>query len=140
MGELYAQHLTGSPLPLVCVIGSQAPSPQAQKALESSAASLGYGSGSCAFVCTEGADGSLDAASLFSLIEGLDPLCLVAADAGAARLLSEAYRCPVATGALSRLMGRSVVAFKSFEAQLESGRKKQVAWALLKKLSRTAAS
>ncbi|HIT45311.1 MAG TPA: hypothetical protein IAC28_04355 [Candidatus Aphodovivens excrementavium] len=136
IGELYAEHLSGAPLPLVCVVSGSPLSPPARNALESSAASLGFGDNSCAFVVVEGADASLDANSLLSIVEGLDPLRLVAADASAAHLLSEAYRSPVPLDKPSRLMGRDAVAFTSFEAQLETSQNKQVAWALLKKLSR----
>lgn len=76
----------------------------------------------------------LDAPSLFALVEGLDPLCVVATDSTAAATLAKAYRADVATNAASRLLGRTVVAFRSFSSMLNDGQDKQVAWALLKKL------
>lgn len=137
-GELFAAHLSGAALPLVCVL-SGAPLPdQARTALTSSARSLGYGD-ACAFAVLEGPDGRLDASSLLLLVEGLDPLCLIAADADAAQLLSEAYRCPVPAGKPSRIVGRPAVAFESFAAMLSDDRSKQAAWALLKKLPRRGA-
>ena len=137
-GELFAAHLSGSDLPLVCVISGDPLPEQARTALASSARSLGYGD-ACAFASLEGPDGALDASSLLLLVEGLDPLCVIAADSRAALLLSEAYRCPVPEGQPSRVMGRPVVAFTSFASMLESDSDKQIAWALLKKLPRRGA-
>lgn len=137
-GELFAAHLDGSPLPLVCVLSGKALPEQARAALASSARSLGYGD-ACAFAALEGPDGTLDVSSLLLLVEGLDPLCLIAADADAARLLSEAYRCPVPHGQPSRIMGRPVVTFSSFASMLANDDDKQAAWALLKKLPRRGA-
>lgn len=133
VGELFAAHLSGSSLPLICVLSEKALPDQARIALESSARSLGYGD-ACTFVALEGYDGKLDAGSLLLAVEGLDPLCLILADAEAARLLSEAYRCPVPTGQPSRIMGRSAVAFESFASMLSNDHDKQNAWSLLKKL------
>lgn len=134
-GELFAAHLSGSTLPLACVISEQPLSDQARGALASSMRRLGYGD-ACAFVTLEGTDARLDASSLFPLIEGLDPVCLVAADDAAAQLLSQAYRAPVPDNQASRLLGRTCIAFASFEGMLETPQKKQIAWALLKKLGR----
>lgn len=75
-------------------------------------------------------------ADVLAVIEGLDPVALIAADEFAAQLLGDAYRAKVALDAHSRLLGRSVVAFTSFEADLESARMKQRDWALLKLLKK----
>lgn len=133
--DLFAAHLDGAALPLVCVVSGSALGNEAQTALASSARSLGYGD-ACAFVTLDGPDGRLDASSLLLLMEGLDPLCVIAADGDAAHLLADAWRCPVPEGALSRPMGRPTVAFRSFEGMLGSSQDKQKAWALLKKLPR----
>lgn len=132
--DLFGAFLNGHDLPLVCVASGAALGGQARTALANSARQLGYGD-ACAFITLSCDDGQLDAGALFALIEGLDPLCLVAADSDAARLLSEAYRCPVPEGELSCPFGRPTVAFRSFEAMLGSQRDKQIAWALLKKLA-----
>jgi len=39
-------------------------------------------------------------------------------------------------GKPGRAFGRSVVAFRDFDAMLDDGQDKQIAWALLKKLPR----
>ena len=72
--------------------------------------------------------------ALFVLLEGLDPLCLVAADGKTAALLGQAYRCSVPTGDACRLFGRTAVSFIDFESLLQTPQDKQIAWALLKKL------
>ena len=74
--------------------------------------------------------------ALFLLVEGLDPLCLIATDSTAAAALGRAYRCEVPLGKPGRAFGRSVVAFRDFDAMLDDGQDKQIAWALLKKLPR----
>lgn len=133
--DLFAAHLDGAALPLVCVVSGSALGDQARSALASSARSLGYGD-ACAFVTLDGPDGRLDASSLFLLMEGLDPLCVIAADGNAAHLLADAWRSLVPEGGLSRPMGRPTVAFRSFEGMLDTPQDKQRAWALLKKLPR----
>lgn len=117
---------------LVCVASGSALSERSRAALNSAMASLGYGSGACTFAAVEG----LDDQALFLLVEGLDPLCLIATDSTAAAALGRAYRCEVPLGKPGRAFGRSVVAFRDFDAMLDDGQDKQIAWALLKKLPR----
>ena len=118
--ELFDEHLDGARLALVCVASGSALSERSRAALNSAMASLGYGSGACTFAA----------------VEGLDPLCLIATDSTAAAALGRAYRCEVPLGKPGRAFGRSVVAFRDFDAMLDDGQDKQIAWALLKKLPR----
>ncbi len=88
----------------------------------------------------ETADAGASAASLTELqlrtiVEGLDPVALVVADAAAAALLAEAYRQPVFCDHPNRLSARSVAAFSNFAALLETPEGKQRAWSLLKELA-----
>lgn len=131
--ELFGTHLDGAQTGLVCVVSSHPLDERSRVALESSAEALGYGRAACTYVTLEG---GLDAQALFLLLEGLDPLCLVATDEAAARTLGETYRCRVELMKPSRAFGRTVVAFRSFSTMLDDGQDKQVAWALLKKLPR----
>ncbi|WP_172623449.1 hypothetical protein [Arabiibacter massiliensis] len=128
--ELFGEQLSGARSALVCVLSESPLDERSREALNSSAEALGYGRAACTFAVVEG----LDEQALFLLMEGLDPLCLVAADQGAARMLGRAYRCDVPPGKPSRVFGRTCVAFKSFPKMLEDAQDKQVAWALLKKL------
>lgn len=79
---------------------------------------------------------ALDAKSLFRIVEGIDPLCVVATDAVATSALSSAYRQQVPPDAHCRLLGRDAVTFYLFEDMLKESGSKQKAWALLKKLPR----
>ena len=125
--ELFDEHLDGARSALVCVASGNGSSERSRAALNSAMASLGYGS-----AAVEG----LDDQALFLLVEGLDPLCLIATDSTAAAALGRAYRCEVPLGKPGRAFGRSVVAFRDFDAMLDDGQDKQIAWALLKKLPR----
>lgn len=138
---LFEAHLDGARSALVCVLSERPLDDESRKALNGSAAALGYGREACAFATLRerAADrAELDRQALFLLIEGIDPLCLVAADEQAARALEQAYRCEVPLGRLSRVFGRPCAAFRSFSAMLGDGQDKQIAWALLKKLPRFA--
>ena len=134
--ELFGSYLNGAKAGLVCIVSEKPLSAEAKSALENSAAALGYGRAGCTFATLADADNktALDAQALFLLIEGLDPLVVVATDAEAARSLGGAYRQDVPLDAPFRLFGRSAVAFAAFESLLENAQSKQVAWALLKKL------
>ena len=76
----------------------------------------------------------LDAHALFTLIEGLDPKCIIALDAAAARTLAEAFHVKHILNAHGRFSGRDVVAFPDFASLMNSPEEKQRAWHLLKKL------
>ncbi len=138
--ELFAPYLEGAPSGVVCVVAARALGDQALGALESSAAALGYGRSCCMYATLRPVhaedDAALDSQALFLLMEGLDPLVVVAADAEAARALGGAYRQDVPVDAPCRLFGRDAVAFTSFEGMLDDPQSKQAAWALLKKLPR----
>lgn len=89
-----------------------------------------------AFAVLSAEGNRLGAADAFAIVEGLDPLRLVIADAASAELLSLAYRCPIEVDSQLRLLGRPSVAFANFEDMLGESGEKQRAWAVLKRLSR----
>ena len=137
--DLFAAHLGGARASTVCVVSFHELSPSERNALESSAAMLGYGRNGCTYLTLspETADAQaapLDASALFLLIEGLDPLVLIATHQSAVEALGEAYRQRIAPNTVKRLFGREVVAFASFESMLETKEDKQTAWSLLKML------
>lgn len=111
-----------------CVVASLSLSEEAVTALR--AACAGIGAPDPVFLRAS----SLDRASVFSAVEGLDPLVLVVADEGAAALLTEAYREPFVPDSFGFAFGRLYAAFSSFESDLADARLKQRDWALLKKL------
>ena len=135
--DLFGDFLDGAHTAPVCALSRKALPERSRTALGSSMEALGYGQDACTFVTLspEGA-ADLDQQALFLLVEGLDPLCLVAADADATRALGEAYRCGLRADGAQQLFGRPCVAFESFDAMLDDAQDKQRAWALLKRLPR----
>lgn len=79
-------------------------------------------------------DVRLDAQALFMLVEGLDPLCVICADAAAAEALGGAYRTEFSLDAPARAFGRPAVAFREFATLIATDDGKQRAWKLLKSL------
>lgn len=135
--ESFRPYMQGSREAMVCAISTQTLEEPGRKALNSSAEAFGYGHAACLFVTVDAQNvEALNRQTLFCLIEGVDPICLIATDTAGARLLGETYGCDVAIGRQSRVFGRTCVAFASFSAMLESEKKKQAAWALLKQLPR----
>ncbi|EOS50404.1 hypothetical protein D5273_05370 [Enterorhabdus caecimuris] len=131
---LYGSHVTGTPASTLMVLSATTLSAAAQGALEKSATSLEFGNAPLVLVVAEADEGKLGAEDVRTIVEGLDPVALVAADALSAELLSAAYRMPVALDASNRLLGRTAVIFEDFEGMMDTPEGKQRAWALLKKL------
>lgn len=69
-------------------------------------------------------------------IEALDPAAIIVADEVAAEMLGDGYHAKLPLDAPVRLLGRPVVAFSSFQADLADEKLKQRDWALLKTLKR----
>ena len=128
---VYGSLVEGTGAQTVLALSSEPLPEAARRALAAAVAKLGYGDDALAFATSQGALGSRD---LLTIVEGLDPLCLVAADATAAALLGQAYGAPVPEDDATRLMGRTVVAFDDFASLLGDANDKQRAWALLKRL------
>ncbi|WP_294415963.1 hypothetical protein [uncultured Senegalimassilia sp.] len=128
--ELFGQYMSGAHAGLCCAISSEPLSEAAETALDSSLAALGYGREACTYIVSA----DLDPQALFVPIEGLDPICIVAADGKSAALLGQAYHLAVPPGKATRLLGRTAVSFLDFESLLKTPQDKQIAWALLKKL------
>ena len=131
---LYGSHLTGAPTSTLLVLSETPLGDAALEALEKSAVSLEFGTAPLAQVVVETAEGKLGAEDVRTIVEGLDPVALVACDAFAAEALSAAYSTPVTLDADNRLMGRTAAIFQDFEGMMNTPADKQRAWALLKKL------
>ncbi len=137
--ELYGDFVEGDGREMVAVFHSEAKGvgSQARRALVSSMEKLGYGAKPCAFIATELVEGGrLGPNDAFALVEGLDPLLIVALDSAAAQLLAQAYRTSVDLDDVTRLLGRPCLAFALFERLLESEDSRQRAWALMKTVAR----
>ncbi len=140
----YAPLLQGTGNETLLAISTHPLDDTCRGALVKSAVALGYGEGSVAFAITHGQLDTMavDAGfrDVYSIVEGLDPLAIVAADRAVSALLGEAYRCEVPLDNHCRVMGRTVVAFASLPelmAQPATDTQpagKQVVWNLLKAL------
>lgn len=131
--ELYSDYVSGSESCLACAVSAHALSDAARVAVENSLAALGYG-GDAIFAVLSVDDVTLSEQDLFSLMEGIDPLAVVATDAPSAAALSRTYRTDVTPDGACRLFGRDAVAFRDLEGMLGTPEDKQRAWALFKQL------
>ena len=131
--DLYSDYVSEGGSTLACVVSAHPLSDAARDAAESSMAALGYGR-EATFVVLTVDDITLSDQDLFSLLEGMDPLVVVATDAPTAAALSHAYRTDMKPGEACRLFGRDAVAFRDLESLLSTPEDKQRAWALFKKI------
>lgn len=134
--EAFDGYVEGAPEDALLAVAAEAQPNEVRAAVASSAERLGFGG--IAWVNLNGGDMPLGAKELMSVVEGLDPLALVALDAPSVALLAEAYRCDVPADACTRVFGRPAAAFADFAKMLGSDDRKQRAWALLKKLGNLA--
>ncbi|MCD8316282.1 MAG: hypothetical protein LUB61_02610 [Eggerthellaceae bacterium] len=133
--DAYGSYLDADPNLTMLIVCSNSLAPVAKDALASSAERLGYGRNAIGIcMLTDGSGHDLNPDELMTIVEGLDPIAVVATDREAAELLGKAYRLKLATDDINRAMGRSVVAFYDFEKMMNSSPSKQKAWALLKRI------
>ncbi len=138
---LFADYLTGSQPCVVLALSAQPLEDAGRNAIERSLESFGYGPSACTYAAlspadpsAEGGDVSLDAQALFLLVESIDPVCFICADAESARVLGDAYRMAFDLDAPARVFGRPAVVFRSLSTLLSTDAGKQQAWRLLKSL------
>lgn len=132
---LYESFIEGDVNDLLAVVATRPVAEAARSALEASADKLGFGRDRIAWI-TLGRDDDpgLGPSDLDTLIEGIDPLAIVAVDGGAASALSQAMSTTLVLDAANRARCRTVVAFNDFAAMLNDADAKQKAWHLLKQL------
>ncbi len=106
-------HLSGRRAGLWCVVSEKPLGDVARGAILSSAAALGFGEDACTFVAlapnddpaeTSAPTSHMDGNDLFTLMEGVDPLRVVATDTAAAKPSQRpmaSRSCPANTGACS---------------------------------------
>ena len=109
----------------------------AQDAIEKSLSALGYGQDVCTYATllphdTDESEMELDPQALFLLVEGLDPLCVIAADAAATQALGRAYRTEFTLDSPIRAFGRPAVSFHDLTSLLTTNEGKQKAWHIFK--------
>ncbi len=138
---IYSAVVKGTPNSSVLTISSSVLSQTAHDAIVKSFDALEYGRDACAFALTRAPSEALEgivlgAFDLRTLVEGIDPLCLIATDEAAVNLLGEAYRMALPFHVEFSLMGRHTITFRSFESLLETESGKQKAWKLFKSCAR----
>ena len=142
--NLFGDYVDGNANALALVLSETPLGNTACEALAKSFAALGYGNDACAFATlaprgqTQTQAVHLDAQALFMLIEGLDPVSLVCADAQAIKALEGAYRTQLKPDAAERVFGRPAALLADFEGMLASDDGKQAAWRILKTMPRFA--
>lgn len=134
--QLYGGFIEGTPNCTLAVLSKGPLSVEARAAFQASAERLGFGKDACAWVVLECDAGELGASDVLSVIEGLDPGAVVAADSHAASCVSAAYSASFKLDAANRAGCRTVVALADFEGALHDDAAKRKAWAALKKLAR----
>ena len=141
--QLFADYIENEPQDGMCVVLaiSSAPlGPLERNAIEKSLVALGFGEESCTYALlappSEDDAVRLDARALFLLVEGLDPLRIIAADAKTLDLLADAYRMTVAPDSAMRIFGRPSACFENLAVLLQTDAGKQKAWAVFKTLAR----
>ena len=126
--KAHADRIEGNAEGLVLVICAAALSADAKNALEKSFAALGYGPAACSYANVEG----MEAADMFDIVEGIDPVALVAADSSAATLYGTAVAEEFPIGVATRVFGHTACAFQQLNDQLSTPGDKQLVWHLLK--------
>ena len=141
IAELFADYLEGDADRPALVLSARPLDETARSALVKTLESFGYAAPNCTFATLtprdpeiEGGDVTLDAQALFLLVEGLDPLFLVAADESATQALAQAFRTQLTPDAPARVLGRPTATFADLSANMTSEQGKQRAWRVLKTL------
>lgn len=130
----FAQHLEGSEDALFCTVSSSPLSAAGKNALLATAKQLGYHEKQLAFIVLSIDEQTLSPQDLFTIIEALDPQCVVCTDHEAVKAASAGYNTPLALETREYLLGRNCCCFEAFEDMLVSNELKQKAWACLKTL------
>lgn len=159
IAELFESHIENYRGNSACIALSISKHPLdiiAQDAIGKSLAALGYGHEACTYAtlapkelasnahtneaptayppetASVGDDAVLDAQALFVLVEGLDPLFVIATDDASTHALEKAYRAKYELNSAIRVFGRPSAAFHDLTSLLETDRGKQQAWRLFK--------
>lgn len=126
--DAHAPYVEGAFDALVCFCVGSPLSADARNALVKSAQAIGYGNNQMAFISVD----SLDPADVQTLIEAIDPLCVVATDTSATRVLSQAYHAPLHLGIKDYVAGRPCCCFEQLNDVVSDATSKQKTWRLLK--------
>lgn len=144
VAELFADYLEGDGTRPAFALSGRKIDDASRNAIDKSLESFGYAPQSCTYATLiphnadeEGGDIPLDAQALFTLIEGLDPLLLIATDTVSRKALAHAFRVdlPEADAVPARIFGRPSAVFQDLTTLLKTETGKQKAWHVLKSLN-----
>ena len=142
VAELFADYLEGDASRPAFALSQRKLDADSRNAIEKSLESFGYTQDACTFAtlfpadaAIEGGDVPLDPQALFLLVEGLDPLLVIATDAEAADALGKAYRTTYPADAPARIFGRPGAVFQNLSKLMQSETGKQKAWSVFKSLN-----
>ena len=130
--DVHADRISGAEDGLVLIVFTEEPADEARNALEKSFDAIGYDARACAYANLD----ELEPGAAFELVEGIDPLVLVACDAQAAELCARAARQPFPELQPMRLFGRDARAFTHLNGMLSTETDRQRVWHALKSLAR----
>ena len=137
--QRYSAHIEGEFDALFCVISAHELNMEARQALQASAQRLGYDTRQCAYIVLDTPnkntpDDALTSHDLLTIVEAIDPLCIVLADHESTKTASAGYNVALSLEVKEHLLGRGCCCFEDFEKLLTSSEGKQKAWACLKTL------
>lgn len=136
---LYGDFVEGDAGSVLAIVSEHKLPLDAVNALRASADRLGYGREGCAWVVmrTESEGGGqerLGDQDLRTIIEGIDPISVIATDSSSTRSISRAYGVEVPTNSVGRMNGRRFVGLGDFPLMLQEDGSKRRAWRLLRSL------
>ena len=137
---LYADFVNGSPSSVLAVVAEHRLPPDAVSALKASAERLGYGRDGIAWislrpsVAQDAESMKLGEKDLYTIIEGIDPIGIIATDDSAARMIGLAYGVECRPNSVQDVNARCTVALGDFALMLKDPDSKQKAWRLMKHL------
>ncbi len=137
--EKYADRISHSSAGLFVAVSRSAITPASELALTKTAESLGYGSDGVTFVSlmpAAEASSQLAPQDLFELLEGLDPICIIACDVESSSACAACYRVDLPDRSRIKSLGRTICAFDDLEALVSDSARKRNAWAILRTIPR----
>lgn len=123
-----SQTTTQDAVDVLDALGPQRCFTQAERtALAATAKQLGYAPDDVTFA-------TLPLGQAVTMVEGLDPICVVSADRRTTEELARAYRCKLPLDGMGLLLCRPCACLSDLAKDLESPEGKRRAWAVLKEL------
>ena len=116
------------------VVFTEEPAEETKRALIASFKALGYAPQTIGWAQTAASGESGASGDLFTLIEGIDPFCVVSTNHASTEALSRSYNAPLAIEAKNLLLGRDCRCFEDLDALIATEAGKHEAWGLLKTL------